>query len=208
MQQAVPSAACCSVLPAALCYGGSADVSPSACAGPRLCPAALLFQSKFLQCFFPTLAVCDADGGVAGGRGAGSGSGTRVSICQGDKNTVSWFISIGCCRNWKKKSSRNTKVQILPYIFVLCVFFCVFLSIFALIKRRESHRRPHPIAVDLGVPAELPSQRRASSDPGLPGKAQCSRGVHGGAAAQPGTAVTPLPARWEKPSAQLWEEWI
>lgn len=131
VQQAVPSAACCSVLPAALCYGGSADVSPSACVGPRLCPAALLFQSKFLQCFFPTLAVCDADGGVAGGRGAGSGSGTRVSICQGDKNTVSWFISIGCCRNWKKKKfkkyqSPDPAIYLCTLCFLLrfLVYFC------------------------------------------------------------------------------------
>lgn len=53
MQQAVPPAVCCSVLLAALCYGRSASESPSAYVGPRLCPAALLFQSKFLQCFFP-----------------------------------------------------------------------------------------------------------------------------------------------------------
>lgn len=58
----------------------------------------------------------------------------------------------------KKRGLRNTKVQILTYIFVLCVFFCVFLSTFALIKRRESHHHHNPVTVSLRSPGAAGEQ--------------------------------------------------
>lgn len=130
-----------------------------------LCSVALWFQSQFLQLFFfffpkSQLFMILLEE-LLEGLGARISS-TQPCICWGgEANTVSLFISISCCRNWKKRGLSNTKVQILTYIFVLCVFFCVFLSTFALIKRRESHHRHNPVAAFLRSPGAAAAQTRS-----------------------------------------------
>lgn len=58
-------------------------------------------------------------------------------FCWGELTLFPCLFSRAAAGTGEKRGLRNTKVQILPYIFALCVFFCVFLSTFALIKERE-----------------------------------------------------------------------
>lgn len=58
-------------------------------------------------------------------------SSTQACICWGEANTVSLFISISCCRNWKKKrlkkyQSPDPDVYLCTLCFLLCflVYFC------------------------------------------------------------------------------------
>lgn len=58
-----------------------------------------------------------------------------VCVFAGGIDAVAMWIFMSCYRNWGEEALRNTKVQLLPFISVLFVFFCVFLSTFALIKQ-------------------------------------------------------------------------